>query len=926
MNIPQSTYRLQFSPDFGFRQAESILPYLNDLGISDIYASPIFKARAGSSHGYDIIDFRQINPELGTWLEFQSLQDRRRSLCLGWLQDIVPNHMAYSYLNPFVRDVMEKGNKSRYNHFFDIDWDHPSPNLDHRITAPFLGQFYGQALRQGDLKIGLDKGTLVVKYFDLKFPLNLRTYPNILGGCLEQPHKISEGNKELFDQIKTVMERVRFSLSLPLTEQEELTTTLQSTLWSLWQNDEGFREWLEETLESINENHLDNSWGLLDSILRAQHYQLSFWQTAGQEINYRRFFNINDLICLKVEDQDVFENSHAFILDLYEQGYLSGLRIDHLDGLYRPESYLKQLRQKSPEAYIIVEKILDLDETIKPDWPIQGTTGYDFLNQVNLIFCCSANKQRFDELTRELSDFKEPSLEHHIRQQKAKVLDNELSGEIDNLARLIHTCLSRTKSGRDIPLRTIQEMVRLVFIFFPVYRTYIDSMTPPPSETKILKQTLGQIVSYNPQLTWPVQCLERHLLCQESGLSMEMQKNWLDCLLRLQQLTGPVMAKGFEDTFLFSFPRLISLNEVGSHPPRFGHSLKTFHDFMSDRAIKRPDSLNTLSTHDTKHGEDLRARINVLSEIPEEWREMVLSWRQLNAGYRQSVQDKIAPTKTDEYILYQILLGVLPFNWENSQELLTRLHGYAIKAIREAKTHSSWHAPNQEYEQSVCSFLSGILDPLNHRFLASLDAFQKKIAFHGCLNSLSQNLIRLTAPGVPDMFQGTEMWTLHMVDPDNRRLVDFQYHQNCLDSLKEEKNTSKLLNELLTSYHDGRIKLYQTWQALWTRRQEIDLFQKGHYIPLATKGSYQNNIVAFTRSVENRSALVVVPRFSTQVTRPETFPLGREIWQDTSIAVDKSMPRDWIDIFSRQCLKVQDKQLQAGDVLRHFPVALMISE
>lgn len=926
MHRPQSTYRLQFSGEFGFQQANQILEYLYDLGISDIYASPIFKARPGSNHGYDIVDFREINPELGTWFDFQSLQDKRKFLNMGWLQDIVPNHMAYSYDNPFIYDVLEKGQQSKYKSFFDIDWGHPSPNLDRKLIAPFLGHFYGQALNHGDLGIVFDQGVFVVKYFDLKFPLNLRSYPKILSHDLKQLEMSFDKEEPLFEQLEAILNRISTSSTLPLPEIEDLSRQIQAILWSLWQNEESFRSWIETRLKSINNDCLNIQPVSLDYLLKDQYYQLSFWQTAGQEINYRRFFNINDLICLRVEDKDVFEISHSFILDLYNHGYLSGLRIDHLDGLYQPGLYLEQLRQNAPKAFIVVEKILGLDESLNFNWPIQGTTGYDFLNHVNLVFCCQDNEQRFNEITQELTDFNHPSPEEHLNQQKAKVLDQELLSEIDNLARLIRSCLSKAKNGRDISMRIVQEIVRLVFIFFPVYRTYIDSMPPPESELTILKQTFKRVIDYKPDLTWPVECLEKYLTCQKTCLGERLKEQWLVCLLRLQQLTGPIMAKGFEDTFLFSFPRLISLNEVGSNPPRFGHSLKSFHDFMSEKMLNHPDSLSTLSTHDTKYGEDLRARINVLSEIPEEWREMVLKWRRLNKAYKHTLQDQIAPSKTDEYILYQILLGVFPFFLKNRQELLSRLHEYTQKAIREAKTNSDWQKPNVKYEQSVCSFLSNILEPSNNQFLSSFIAFQRKIAFYGCLNSLAQNLIRLTAPGVPDMYQGTEMWSFHLVDPDNRRLVDFQYRQGCLDYLKEKKDTPEFLPELLNSYYNGYIKLYQTWQTLQTRQKEIDLFQKGHYIPLAIKGPYKNHIIAFTRSSRNKSAIIIAPRFSAQLTKPEIFPLGREIWQDTSLIIDKNMPQDWDDVFSHKSVQIQNNQLHVGDALKYFPTALLISK
>jgi (1->4)-alpha-D-glucan 1-alpha-D-glucosylmutase len=834
--------------------------------------------------------------------------------------------MAFSHHNPFIYDILERGVHSRYARYFDIDWDHPSPNLNNKLLVPFLGQFYGQILEQGQLKISFNQGAFVAKYHDLLFPLSLESYPVLLSHRFDQLFLMDQEQNAIVEQLRSMFETISNMPSLTLPEQEDLRKDIQANLWELWHNEEKFGQWMEDTLNSIND-YQQKAPVLLDSLFQKQHYQLAFWKTAVNELNYRRFFNINDLICLRIEEPEVFEAIHSFLLDLYKHGQITGFRVDHIDGLHNPKAYLHKLRHKAPEASIVVEKILDFKEALNPDWPVQGTTGYEFLNHVNQIFCCQEHRLRFDEITGELTDVQSICPESMLREQKAKVLDTELVAEIDNLAFSVQKCLSVTRNGRDIPLKTVREMIRLVFIFFPVYRTYVEREGCSSADLLIFKQTFEKIARHHPHLTWPLQCLEGYLTCQEPEFSREVRDNWLDCLLRLQQLTGPVMAKGFEDTFLYTFPRLLSLNEVGSHPPQFGHSLERFHTFMTERARIWPESMNALSTHDTKFGEDLRARLNCLSEIPEEWRIHILTWRQANLSHKQRVQGQTAPSRTDEYILYQVLLGVMPFDLKKTEELLVRLQEYAIKALREAKARSDWHEPNEDYEQAVCSFLSKIFASLDSQFFTSFRLFQKKVAFFGSINSLSQNLIRLTAPGVPDIYQGTEMWTLTLVDPDNRRPVDFQHRKHVLNNIKEESLKDRLpfLRKLLSSYHNGRVKLYQTWQTLWTRQKMIDLFQKGPYIPLHTTGVYKNHIIAFARCLHDQWILTIVPRFATRLSKPGEYPLGPVTWQDTAIVLDKGSPQKWQDVFTLKDIHINDNLLLVGDVLRHFPTALLIS-
>jgi (1->4)-alpha-D-glucan 1-alpha-D-glucosylmutase len=933
MNVPTATYRLQFNAQFGFRHAAGIVSYLADMGISHIYASPIFMARKGSSHGYDGIDPGRLNPDLGSSQEFDELASVRQKHQIGWLQDIVPNHMAFDYENQILLDVLENGPSSEYYHFFDIAWDHPDPGMQGRLLAPFLGRPYSECLENGQLTLDYSAAGFAVVYYDQKLPLSMASYAKILGH--EAPGIESDPGEEqvdlvlLFDRIDHLASP---ALPLAFADRRKQVRSIKERLWDLYGRNATVKKIIDQNLRRFNaERPGEGRFDLIDQLLSCQTFRLCHWKVACEEINYRRFFDINELIALCQQKESVFDHTHALLAELTSGGLVSGVRIDHVDGLYDPAEYLQRLRHCLGDIYVVVEKILEPAERLPDGWPVQGTTGYEFGRMVNGLFILRRNEKKITEIYSRFSRRRD-AFENIVAAGKRKVLESQMAGELDNLAALIKQLAVRTRAGRDFTLKRLKEALSEILVRFPVYRTYTESQSPRQADELYTRSAVALSVLHRPDRQPELAFLQRLLL---GGFGKELARNssenkplYRGMTARLQQLTAPLMAKGLEDTALYVYNRLVSLNEVGNDPSRFGCNTDDFHAFTQERADSWPHTMNSTATHDSKRGEDVRARINVLSEMPGQWEAHLKSWQALNRKKKIRLNAEEVPDPNEEYLLYQTLLGAYPFDAKPGTAFAERIGDYLVKAVREAKIHSSWIEVNAEYEAALVSFARKILDPnAAGRFLKSFLPFFKMVACYGIWNSLSQTLIKITAPGVPDFYQGSELFDLHLVDPDNRGAVDFQKRKRYLIQILKDFSSDPLhlIEQLLAHRRDGRIKLFLTARALHTRKAHAALFQHGGYLPLAAAGKFKGHVIAFARTYKNHCSVTVAPRLLTTLVGEDQDPLGERIWRDTAIIMPQKAVSRWHNIFTEEILSPGDK-LKIGTIFQHFPCALLIGK
>lgn len=934
MRIPTATYRLQFHKDFPFSKAKPIIAYLKELGISDLYASPIFRARPSSVHGYDVVDPNQINPEIGGAEEFERLSTEIQRQGMGWLQDIVPNHMAYDSENSMLMDVLENGPSSAYGSFFDIEWDHPMENMHHKVLAPCLGKFYGQCLEDGEIVLRYDAQGLAVHYYHLRLPISIESYSMVLAPSLNAlRRKLGQQDADLIKLLGVLYTLKNLPSSEETRERADQIIFIKNMLWELYTTNDEIKNFLDENIARFNGHRgTPESFNALDQLLAQQHYRLSFWKVATEEINYRRFFNINELISLRIEDASVFSVCHALLFRLIREKKITGLRVDHIDGLYDPARYLERIRQNVGEIYVVVEKILDLSENLPDDWIVSGTTGYEFTNYVNELFCQSGNEQRFTELYRRFTGLTVP-FSDLVSEKKRLIIGRYMAGDVDRLAHLLKRVSSRDRFGGDITLYGLKRALVEVLTFFPVYRSYISHERFGVEDRNRMQQTLQKAKEVNPGLTLELSFIGKFLMLEQGEHLTEQEKSqWIDFIMRLQQLTGPLMAKGFEDTTLYIYNRFLSLNEVGGDPSRFGISADDFHLFNLRRGRSWPHSLNATSTHDTKRGEDVRARLNVLSELTDEWESHVFNWGEMNRQHKRLVKGREIPDRNDEYFLYQSLIGGLPLALDEHAGFVQRVKEYMIKAVREAKVYTGWLKPDSGYEEAFLEFIEKILAPSEgNSFLDELRGWTRKIARFGGLNSLSQSLLKLTCPGAPDLYQGTELWDLHFVDPDNRQPVDFAQRRKFLTEIKEreKENLKALLTDLLTNWEDGRVKLFMTYKALNFRQRRKELFQNGSYIPLVASGTGADRVCAFARHQGADWTVVAVPRFPTGVFPVDNVPLGRKgAWEDTALQLPDNSPAAWRNVFTGETLLATEssdgkKCLYLKNLFVDFPVALL---
>lgn len=912
--VPDATYRIQFTPQFGFRDAIEIVTYLRKLGISHIYASPVARSRRGSTHGYDVCDHNEINPELGTIEEFEELLNFVKKQNMGWIQDIVPNHMAYSHQNPYLVDVLEYGISSKYADFFDVTWNHQYESMRNRLLAPFLGKPYGQCIADGDLKLVYEFKRLWVAYYDQRYPLSPFSYRTVLGDSPEGTDSSYPGSWN--GNLVNALNGLNSGVSPPATA---VHARMRDTIYELYTKDSEIQAIIDKRIDTFQTgNAYGNS--CFDKLMQQQNFRLAYWKIATEELNYRRFFTVSDLICIKPENEQTFELTHSLILEFVNKNLINGLRIDHIDGLFNPSAYLEQLRSRAPDCFIVVEKILDKNEMLPSHWPVQGTTGYDFLNHLGYLYCDTRSEKKFTSFYEKVTHTRH-DVQDLLQQKKRLIIGKHMAGDIDNLANLILRISDIDLMGRDITLYALRRALVEVLVHFPVYRTYITPATFNNHDATYITKALSCARETMPEQESVFMFIERFLMMQGgSDLEKRFDDEWKKAVMRFQQFTGPLMAKGFEDTVFYIFNRHIALNEVGGWPLHFGITATDFHLFISKRRSLHPFAMNATATHDTKRGEDTRARLQVLSEIPAEWAKQVTLWRKYNTPHIIKHNGKPQPDSNDEYLLYQTLTGTLPVNADVDNVYKNRVKEYMLKAIREAKVHTAWIKPDEVYEKNVIGFVDAVLDneksPL---FLDSLRIFCKKITWHGILNSLSQVILKVTLPGLPDFYQGTEFWDFSLVDPDNRRPVDYKKRIACLEN---GKTTG--LESLLTDYYNEGNKALLTKLCLDCRNQYSDLFRYGSYQPLTAKGVYKSKIIGFVRSFKGQTIITVIARFTTDVSKAGQLPTGRLIWQDTRICFPNMFKGSIIrNIFTSKEFVASDSTM-VGDIFETYPFAVLI--
>ncbi|HEX3019477.1 MAG TPA: malto-oligosyltrehalose synthase [Chitinispirillaceae bacterium] len=931
MDIPLATYRLQFNHTFTLKDAQQIISYLAELGISHIYASPIFKAKKGSLHGYDITDHRSINDEIGSNADFENLIAKINEYRMGWIQDIVPNHMAIDYQNKLLMELFEHGREDLPCQYFDIEWNHRYKTIRGRLLTPILGNVYGDCLEKGEIKITYDKDGFSLRYYDHRFPLRIETYALVMEhGLVKLKSELGTNHSGLIKLLGVLFSIKNLPGIHQMDERKLQSSFTKSILWELYTTDNAIREFIDSIIAEFNGvPGKPESFSFIDSIHSEQLFKLSFWKVATEELNYRRFFTVNDLISLRVEDEQVFRNTHGLIFELINQGKINGLRVDHIDGLYDPHTYLERLRRSASESYIIVEKILGFDEMLPTVWPVQGTTGYDFCNYVNALFCKKENQRLFEQVYHQFTG-NMMGFEQLLVNCKRIIVDTHLAGDIDNLAILIKDISGKDRRGTDITLYGLRKALIELMIYFPVYRSYINNQIFSSEDRMHLQIAIHNARKAHPDLSREFAFIEKFLLLKfDPYATDEEKKSWTDVVMRFQQFTGPLMAKGFEDTLFYNYNRLISLNEVGGFPQIFGIHPETYHHFNSKRVRFWPNSMNATSTHDSKRGEDLRARINVLSEIPDEWNFQIKNWAKINKYHKENDENGFIPDSNDEYLLYQTLVGT--FQYEEDQAALEkRISDFMLKATREAKVHTDWIAYNHQYEQGLLSFIRRVLDRKESvEFFNEFVPFQNKVAQYGLYNSLSQVLLKITSPGVPDFYQGTELWDLNLVDPDNRKPVDFDIRKALLNELKQVSISEfpDFIRFLLSKWKDGRIKLFLIYRCNKARNDRAELFQRGAYIPLTVSGIYREHILAFARKYDTQWAVVAVPRFLTSIINENQIPLSKEIWADTSLEFPAEIPlsgQDWYNVITGESIQLEN-QPAIGDLFRFFPGAFLVN-
>jgi (1->4)-alpha-D-glucan 1-alpha-D-glucosylmutase len=923
--IPRSTYRLQFHAGFTFDDARAIIDYLSALGISDVYASPYFQSAPESTHGYDISDHNRLNPLIGDQASFQAYCSALKEHQMGQVLDFVPNHMGIGGpLNAWWMDVLEDGRISPYARYFDIEWRPINIVLSDRILLPILGDRYGKVLEEGGFKLLFEAGGFFLSYAETRLPINPATYPKVLRSSHEH---LDFSARQALDVC------AREFTTLPSDQSRaEAKVAAKLHLGDLAERNELVGKAIDLALRSMEgEPGKPSSFDALHELLDEQVYRLSYWRTAAEEINYRRFFDINHLAAIRVEIPEVFEAAHQLIFKLLASGEVTGLRIDHVDGLWDPRRYLHRLQERYTQLrastengnalYLVVEKILDLTkESLPVNWPVHGTTGYDFANQIVQIFTDPSAQRQMTKIFESFTGLHE-SFVDLAYEKKLLTMQFSLSSEISALGRALDEISEMYRLYRDFTANMLTSAVREVLACFPVYRTYTteEGIVSEEDERVILRAILAAR-RRNPSIEKPVLDFLRGILLLRlpEHLTEQQRVAHIRFVMKFQQCSGPIMAKAVEDTAFYLYNRLVALNEVGGKPEQFGIDAAEFHALNQTRAKHWPHTLLATSTHDTKRSEDVRLRIVALSEVPQLWGKAIRRWSKLNQKYRVEVDDQRAPSANEEYLIYQTLLGTWPLNEFQDDarlEYVGRIQEYMVKAIKEAKVNSSWIEPNEVWEEGTASFIKKILDEeSNGRFCRDLAEMAQLIAQLGAINSLAQTVIKCTAPGVPDVYQGTEIWDFSLVDPDNRRKVDYSERRRLLASLPHAEP-----RELLQDWQSGRIKLFVIQRLLTFRAENQPLFLESSYQEVPIAGEHSHCLIAFERRFNSQRLLVIVPRLTYSV---GPWPTG-DIWKASVLT--GAMPREtqsWHDVLLQRPIALGDR-VSLATLLSDLPFAVL---
>jgi (1->4)-alpha-D-glucan 1-alpha-D-glucosylmutase len=971
---PVSTYRVQMHAQFTFADAQKILPYLKQLGISDLYCSPIFEARPGSQHGYDVIRHDRLNPELGGDEGFQNLSAALREANMGLLLDIVPNHMGISNDSLWWQDVLENGRASEHATFFDIDWEPLKPDMRGKLLLPILGNQYGEELESKKIQAAFEDGHARIRYYEHSFPIAPRTIPLLFPEEDDQKDNVPQSFRDLLKELAHVPPHDTTDPSLTAQRREQLAELRPRLREALLLP--ALQPVLQRATARVNGVEGEPaSFDQLHALLEAQPYRLAYWRVSSEEINYRRFFDINDLVGLRMEDPAAFAQTHSLVRKLLAKQQVTGLRIDHCDGMFNPRQYLIRLQLlyvasqcSGPEAqppfsaigieleirealrgydwarrygplYTVVEKILEPREALPHEWPVSGTSGYDFLHLANHVFIQPQNEARFTALYAKILG-REVDSSELIYRSKLRIMQTSLSSEVYVLTNLLNHLATDDRRARDFTESTLEAVIRETIACFAVYRTYIDDRGQyTERDIAFIAQAIWRAKYRNADIDASAfEFLQNTLLLGDR--SDEKYQARLYFALKFQQLTGPVMAKGVEDTVFYVYTRFLSSNEVGSSMRAFGISTDFFHATNQDRLQNSPDSMLTTSTHDTKRSEDVRNRLNVLSEMPTQWSSIIRRWIRLNARHKQKLSDgRIAPDANEEYLIYQTIVGAWPWQMEtrdDRNEFLERIKQYCAKALSEAKVNLSWTNPDPNYLDAVNNFLTTILLPQGSaretRFVETLKAFLPTVQLFGAVNSISQLVLKIASPGVPDFYQSTDLWDLSLVDPDNRRPVDYALRTQALEALEDQhqrEGAEAVCAEVLSTLPDGRVKLWTMHRALTTRRDLHPVFHRGEYIPLNIEVEKQQNAIAFLRRnpETKQSVLVVVPHFacSLALAKPH-LPLG-DAWGKAQLSLPDQVSGRFVNIFTDKEVQADEKgHLKLRDIFADYPVAMLTSK
>ena len=988
MYVPVSTYRLQLHANFPFAAATDLASYLSQLGVGACYTSPYFAATPGSTHGYDVSNHNAINPELGGPEAHARFVSRLAELGLGHMVDFVPNHMGVgTRTNTWWRDVLENGPGSPGARFFDVDWSPVKAALQAKLLLPILGDQYGRVLERGELVLAFTDGALVLNYGEHELPINPKLAPAVLRRAVGPLTAVLGADSPQLHELLSILTSLQ---NLPdlhaldgdtrpllerIDERQREKEVARSRLSRLVTEYPAVGEAIDVAVREVNgEAGRPESFDALHELLEAQAYRLSYWRTASHEINYRRFFDVNQLAGLRVEDPEVFAATHTLLNELIKSGCVQAVRIDHPDGLFDPARYFAMLQDLAGgDLYVLAEKILSAGETLPRKWQVAGTTGYNYLNELNGIFVKHAELKRtrraYSKLTGSSDSFQDVRYK-----SKRLIMETSMASELNVLAHALERIAEGNRRSRDFTLDSLRDALAEVIACFPVYRTYVDEDGWTPEDRKVVEQAIARARRRNPAMEASLFDFFREVMLQRAPESTGSSPGHesrpgdrrtgyppadaaeaavrLQFAMKFQQYTGPVQAKGLEDTAFFRYNLLLSLNEVGGDVERFGREVEDFHESNAARLRDRPFELIATATHDTKLGEDTRARLNVISEMPAEWSREVTRWMRINRAHRMLIDGEPAPDRNDEYRFYQALIGVWPLDAEQSSivaqgghksaldlsDIVSRVRAYMQKSVKEAKRHTSWLTPNEDYELAVDRFVERVLTGASAaKFVPAFASFAHRIARIGMVNGLSQVVLKIGSPGIPDFYQGCELWDLSLVDPDNRRPVDFELRRQLLAKVDETtalgaEERVAAVAEMAAQWEDGRVKMLTTALGLRLRRDWQDVFLQGRYLPLVTDVALSAGVVAFARILDDRVVIIAAPRLvaGLMTDNDGAFPLGGDAWKTSRILLPPELHgRTFRHLLTGAEIVPAaaggDEWLFAGQVFATIPVGILTS-